>query len=97
MVLSTPRESSIVTSIMRELRKHRAMVIKIHGDPYMPGGTPDLIGCASGRCFVLEVKRPGEKPRALQAQQLEKWRKAGAVVGVVTSVKEAVYLVFGKQ
>ncbi len=97
MALSTPRESSIVTSIMRELRKHGAMVIKIHGDPYMPGGTPDLIGCASGRCFVLEVKRPGEKPRALQVQQLEKWRKAGAVVGVVTSVKEAVRLVFGEQ
>jgi len=97
VVPSIPRESSIVTSIMKELRKRGAMVIKIHGDPYMPGGTPDLIGCASGRCFVLEVKRPREKPRALQVQQLEKWRKAGAVVGVVTSVKEAVYLVFGKQ
>ena len=94
MAPSIPQESSIVTSIMKELRKHGAMVIKIHGDPYMPGGTPDLIGCASGRCFVLEVKRPGEKPRALQVQQLEKWRKAGAVVGVVTSVKEAMRLVF---
>ena len=97
MVPNIPRESSIVISIMRELRKHGAMVIKIHGDPYTPGGTPDLIGCASGRCFVLEVKRPGEKPRALQVQQLEKWRKAGAVAGVVTSVKEAVRLVFGEQ
>ena len=96
MAPSIPQESSIVTSIVKELRKHGAMVIKIHGDPYMPGGTPDLIGCASGRCFVLEVKRPGEKPRALQVQQLEKWRKAGAVVGVVTSVKEAVRLVFGE-
>jgi Holliday junction resolvase len=81
---------------MKELRKHGAMVIKIHGDPYMPGGTPDLIGCVSGRCFVLEVKRPGKKPRVLQVQQLEKWRKAGAVVGVVTSTKEAVHLVFGE-
>lgn len=97
MALSTPRESSIVTSIMRELRRRGAMVIKTHGDPYIPGGTPDLIGCASGRCFVLEVKRPGEKPRVLQVQQLEKWRKAGAVAGVVTSVKEAVHLVFGEQ
>ena len=97
MALSIPRESSIVASIIRELRKHGAMVIKIHGDPYMPRGTPDLIGCASGRCFALEVKRPGKKPRALQVQQLEKWGKAGAVVGVVTSVKEAVHLVFGEQ
>ena len=96
MVPNIPRESSIATSIMRELRRRGAMVIKIHGDPYMPGGTPDLIGCASGRCFVLEVKRPGEKPRALQVQQLEKWRKAGAVVGVVTSVREAVHFVFGE-
>ena len=97
MAPSIPRESSIVASIMRELRRRGAMVIKIHGDPYTLGGTPDLIGCVSGRCFVLEVKRPGEKPRALQVQQLEKWRKAGAVVGVVTSVKEAVRLVFGEQ
>ncbi len=96
MVPNIPRESSIMTSIMRELRRRGAMVIKIHGDPYIPGGTPDLIGCVSGRCFVLEVKRPGEKPRALQVQQLEKWRKAGAVAGVATSVKEAVYLVFGE-
>ena len=96
MVPGTPRESSIVTSIMKELRRRGAMVIKIHGDPYMPGGTPDLIGCAFGRCFALEVKRPGEKPRALQVQQLEKWGKAGAMVGVVTSVKEAVHLVFGE-
>ncbi len=96
MVPNIPRESSIVTSIMRELRRRGAMVIKIHGDLYIPGGTPDLIGCVSGRCFVLEVKRPGEKPRALQVQQLEKWRKAGAVAGVATSVKEAVYLVFGE-
>lgn len=97
MVPSIPRESSIVTSIMRELRRRGAMVIKIHGDPYMSGGTPDLVGCVSGRCFVLEVKRPGEKPRALQVRQLEKWRRAGAVAGVVTSVKEAVRLVFGEQ
>ena len=62
----------------------------------MPGGTPDLIGCVSGRCLYWRLNA-GRKPQALQAQQLEKWRKAGAVVGVVTSVKEAVHLVFGKQ
>ena len=37
MAPSIPRESSIVTSIMKELRKRGAVVIKIHGDPYMPG------------------------------------------------------------
>ena len=57
---STPRESSIVTSAMKEPRKRGVMIIKIHGDLCMPGGTPDLIGCVSGRCFVLEVKRLGQ-------------------------------------
>ena len=51
-------------------------------------GDPDIDACIRGRSLQLEVKRPGEKPTALQAKRLEEWRKAGALVAVVVSVDE---------
>jgi hypothetical protein len=51
-------------------------------------GDPDIDACIRGRSLQLEVKRPGEKPTALQAKRLEEWRRAGALVGVVVSVDE---------
>lgn len=48
-------------------------------------GDPDIDACIHGRSLQLEVKRPGEKPTALQAKRLEEWSRAGAIVGVVTS------------
>ena len=49
-------------------------------------GDPDIDACIRGRSVQLEVKRPGEKPTPLQLKRLEEWRRAGALVGVVTSV-----------
>ena len=49
-------------------------------------GDPDIDACLRGRSVQLEVKRPGERPTPLQLKRLEEWRRAGAVVGVVTSV-----------
>jgi hypothetical protein len=51
-------------------------------------GDPDIDACIRGRSVQLEVKRPGEKPTALQAKRLEEWRKAGALAAVVSSVEE---------
>jgi hypothetical protein len=51
-------------------------------------GDPDIDACIRGRSVQLEVKRPGEKPTALQAKRLREWRKAGALVAVVSSVEE---------
>jgi CBS domain-containing protein len=51
-------------------------------------GDPDIDACVRGRSVQLEVKRPGEKPTALQVGRLEEWRQAGALVGVVTEVEE---------
>jgi len=92
----TPRETTIVQAIVRALRKRGAKVIKTHGGPFTPTGTPDLVGCVNGRAFVLEVKRPGQRPRRIQEHELEQWRKAGAIAGVVTSVEEALAVVFGE-
>lgn len=81
---------------MKALRERGAKVIKVHGGPFTPTGTPDLVGCVNGRAFVLEVKRPGQRPRRIQEYELEQWRKAGAIAGVVTSVEEALTVVFGE-
>lgn len=51
-------------------------------------GDPDIDACIRGRSVQLEVKRPGERPTALQLKRIEEWRRAGAVVAVVTSVEE---------
>lgn len=51
-------------------------------------GDPDIDACIRGRSVQLEVKRPGERPTALQARRLEEWRRAGAIVAVVHSVAE---------
>lgn len=51
-------------------------------------GDPDIDACIRGRSVQLEVKRPGERPTALQAKRLEEWRKAGALAAVVSSVEE---------
>ena len=51
-------------------------------------GDPDIDACIRGRSVQLEVKRPGEKPTALQVKRLDEWKQAGAMVGVVHSVDD---------
>jgi hypothetical protein len=51
-------------------------------------GDPDIDACIRGRSVQLEVKRPGEKPTALQVKRLDEWKQAGAIVGVVHSVDD---------
>lgn len=60
-------------------------------------GSADLVGIACqdgiGRFVAIEVKLPGEKPRADQVRFLEHVRKMGGIAGVATSVEEAIALV----
>lgn len=90
-------ETTIVKAIQARLRSRGANVLKLHGGPYQPAGL-DLFGCApaiAGRMFVLEVKVPGKDATPRQSVLLEQWRRAGAIIGTVTSADEAEALVFG--
>ena len=62
----------------------------------LPPGSADLIGiqCRAGKgLFVaLEVKLPGQKPRADQLAFLNRVRDLGGIAGVVTSVEEALQI-----
>ena len=83
------KESAIVRAILVYLNSlPRCLARKRWGGGMGVAGEPDIDACLAGRSLQLEVKRPGQKPTALQCRRLEEWRHAGALVGVVTSVEE---------
>lgn len=62
------------------------------GGAFTRVGEPDVTGCVCGRRFEIEVKVPGKKARRIQEKRLQDWASAGAIVGTVTSVDEALNL-----
>lgn len=61
---------------------------KVAGDGRR-SGKPDIDACLRGRALKLEAKRPKiGKPTKLQLANLDRWRKAGAVAEIVTSVDD---------
>lgn len=53
-------------------------------------GVPDRMFLKSGRAIFLEIKRPGEKARALQEEELQLIRDQGFIAEAVDSVEEAI-------
>lgn len=62
--------------------------INIHGSIYSERGTPDILCCYRGRMVVMEAKTATGKPSESQKIRLEQWRRAGALAGVVRSVRD---------
>ena len=58
-------------------------------------GEADIRGhrISDGRAFYIEVKMPGEKPRADQEQFLKAMAATGAITGCAHSVEEALDIV----
>ena len=71
----------------------RCWFIKIHGNPFMPSGTPDLLGCVDGLFFGFEVKVPGEEPSQLQIESIRDIRRAGGVGEIIETPEEAIAFV----
>ena len=87
--MNCPSESAIVHKILRFLNEIPGCVArKRWGGGMGVAGDPDITGCLNGRHFEFEVKRPGQPPTALQAKRIEEWKRAGAVVAVVSSVEQ---------
>lgn len=86
-------ETQLVQKILKAVRQKYGAdikVIKTHGNGYMEAGTPDIIGVFKGTPFLWEVKRSEkEKPTKLQLKRLDEWGRAGAGLGVIHSVEEA--------
>ncbi|QNM12425.1 MULTISPECIES: VRR-NUC domain-containing protein [Erysipelotrichaceae] len=76
----------------------KEQVEKIGGKCYKfvsPGydGMPDRIVVFSGCVIFVETKRPGKKPRALQKIRLEELQMQGVITAVVSTKKEADFIV----
>ena len=70
---------------------------KEHGGQYGTAGIPDIIVCYKGRFYGLEAKVGNNKPTRLQEVTIEQIKKAGGVAGVVRSVDDVKFLLFGKE
>ena len=86
------RETPISQRIAKRLsRLPRTVVVKLHGSQYSTVAVmPDLMIVRAGKVAFLETKSTHGKTRPRQDYMLELLRAAGAVVGVVRSVEEAV-------
>lgn len=90
MVKRVASEKQVVLSILHYLKNlPKCHAIKLHGDIYLPVGTPDIICVRDGVPFFIEAKKIGGRLSLMQQVQMDRWLEAGAVVGVATSVEEA--------
>lgn len=61
------------------------------GEADLQGHRPD------GRCFYIEVKLPGQNPRADQEAFLKAMKETGALTGVARSVDDALRIIGGDR
>ena len=89
-----PSEKSIQNAIVKKFRKLPSMMVEVrHGNAFSVVGRADIFDCWFGQHFEIELKQPGEEPSKKQLYELEQWRKAGAVAGWATTVKEALAII----
>lgn len=89
MANKTPREKIIENEIKQYIKEHGGLAYKIHGgDLYQETGIPDLLVCWEGLFFGIEVKRPGEKPSAIQLAQGARIKRAGGHFIVAYSLQD---------
>ena len=84
-----PNETALSKACQARIRGcYGGEVLKVHGSPMQPKGTPDLLACVRGRFVACELKQPGEEPSDLQYKRLRSWQAAGAVAGWATTEVE---------
>lgn len=91
-----PSESRLRTNIVKALTNYAGYWIVVHQSGTQEVGLPDIIGVYAGIFYGIEVKMPGKLHTVTerQAHVLAKIEKAGGRVGVVTTVEQALDLVF---
>jgi hypothetical protein len=103
MSYSTP-EGKVVRKLLDYANAlPRTTAHKVHGGPHTIPGEPDLDIVCNGRAVKVEVKQPGTEAaikRAVtpsQRARLRQYDRAGAIVGVCTSVDELACVLFDAQ
>lgn len=63
------KEQNMQTSIMNYISSIGGLPIKFNNmGIYAKAGVSDILACIKGRFIAIEVKRPGNKPTAVQLQ-----------------------------
>lgn len=89
----TQPEAAIVNAILKALNDLPATYArKTHGNRYSVAW-PDIVGTHHGQAIALEVKTPTGKVTKRQTHELAKWRRGGALCGVVRSVEDALAVI----
>ena len=82
-------ETLISNHVLPRLRAEGGWWVKVHGGLFQEAGIPDIIGCWNGKFVAIELKTPQGEPSELQKYTLNKLDSVGAIVGIATSVSEA--------
>ena len=85
MKAATPLEAAIQARVVKLLEAQGWTVIRLMMSSRR--GWPDLLAVRAGNVIFLEVKRPGEKPTALQAHRHAELARQRVPVLVVDSVE----------
>lgn len=78
------KESSIERLLVKEVQALKGMCIKMI--PTYEAGIPDRLVLYKGRAIFVELKREGEKPRAIQVFYMEQLKATGFECRVIDSV-----------
>lgn len=73
-------ESYIQSKIVKIVKEYGGLAIKLH--PFTMAGLPDLMILYKGRCYFIEVKKPGGKVSKIQAAVHKKFLAVGFPVYV---------------
>lgn len=90
-------ETCTTAKLLKSLNSLSSEAKFINKEAKLNRGHPDIMGCVKGRMILIENKTPNywkRKPgHALQLNQLEKWKKAGALVYIPKTDEERAELV----
>ena len=73
-------ENTITTKLIHALNTIPGCYAKKQHGGMFSSGEPDVNACYEGRALKIEVKVSGGCLSPLQAQQMQKWTNAGAIV-----------------
>lgn len=74
------KEQNIQTSIMNYISSIGGLPIKFNNmGIYAKAGVSDILACIKGRFVAIEVKRPGNKPTAVQLQFIKAINNIGGL------------------
>ena len=88
-------ENAITTKLINKLKTLTGCYARKQHGGMFSSGDPDALICFRGKLVWVEVKVDGGKLSALQAEQMQRWQNAGALVMLaVYNYKDKTFKVF---